>query len=333
MPGSSRSTMWSNFLRFVDDGIAVGELLDAAGCRRGDAVDAGRRGAVAVRFVGGPADRRGEARRLGKRAWPAQRVGRAATPAGRTRGDLARAVRRDRGAVARSGSAPRRLPLSCEALRPWRGSTRRCPSSPGRQQHATAWPLELPSVENQGGGRRIHLVTLLSQALLAYTLDFEAGSRAVAPAERECPSRPRREGRLGPELPALVGISKEAVEVALTSCEDPLRRRRGRARSEANGPADARRERSSRRIERRLHADSESDGIARRSGMSLERILDHPDLSARARAVAGRLACEQAVRAQTEAMLDDPAGRYPTTRWCSIAAAGRTAAERQAAQH
>ena len=81
--------------------------------------------------------------------------------------------------------------------------------------HAMA--LELPTVEMRQTSRDQPLVTLLAHALLAYTIDFEERSGLSLPLSANV-FRVLAEARLPVrDLPALTGVSKEAVEVSLTS--------------------------------------------------------------------------------------------------------------------
>jgi hypothetical protein len=71
--------MWSNFLRFVDDGIAVGELPDAAGLQKGRMLST-LGGMERWRYVFVASNRARQPPKVkrdgwGKRSWPPRRLG------------------------------------------------------------------------------------------------------------------------------------------------------------------------------------------------------------------------------------------------------------------
>ena len=304
-------TMWSNLLRFVGDGTTVGELVAAVGLPKRSALS--RLGGVERwRYVSvGPATGKregyGSARGM-KDDWvvrftPAGLRAAEIWPAlpGRDRGALARAVRR-------RGDRRARRERYAPSTRP---STRRCPSSSRSSAARTAMALELPSVETRAASDDLSLVTLLAHALMAYTIDFEDGSPVSLPLSANVLRVLGETGVPVRELPSLAGVSKEAVEVSLTSLgEDGLRGRRGRARIEANGPRDARGSESSRRISVASTRESGSGGT-RSLRASLERILDHPDLSAGLQPYPTGWRASKPYAQQTEAVLADPRGRLP----------------------
>ena len=91
--------MWANFLRFVGDGITVAELPEATGIPKARTLST-LGGMERWGYVSRRPQPRDEARRLRERARAASRVGRwPDCGRSRSRGDLASACRRDRGAL------------------------------------------------------------------------------------------------------------------------------------------------------------------------------------------------------------------------------------------
>ena len=151
---------------------------------------------------------------------------------------------------------------------------------------------------------------------MAYTLDFEEGSPLSLPLSANVFRVLDGDGVPVRELPSLTGISKEAVAVSLTSL----------AKTDyvvvEGAPASKRTIRLTpagetlRTDQRRLHAriGKRWDAVRPTSRAAPRRARAHPRSSgARCRvdAVSRRLAGEQAVRRQTEALLADPRGRLP----------------------
>ena len=212
--------MWSNFLRFVGEGITVGDLSDAAGLPK-TRVLSNLGGMERWRYVfvsssaasGAPTEKRdgyGSARGLRSecfvRPTPAGRATQEIRPAlfseiedrwelrfgpntvGALRGSL-------RAIVARLGvDLPEYVPIVA-------GSNGMVAGFEPRQRSGA--PVPSP------------LTTLLAQALLAYTLDFETRS-PVSLALSANVMRVLGESRvLVRDLPAVAGISKEATKMAL----------------------------------------------------------------------------------------------------------------------
>jgi hypothetical protein len=112
------------------------------------------------------------------------------------------------------------------------------------------------------------------------------------------------------ELPVLAGVSKEAVEVSLTSLRKtdyvivegaPASKRTIRVT-----PAGARLQTDQRRLHSRIGKRWGAD-----LRTSLERILDHPDLSAGLQPYPDGWRASKPYAQQTEAVLADPRGRLP----------------------
>ena len=221
--GGARVTslvMWSNLLRFVGDGIAVGELPAAVGLQKSRVSRARRRGALAVRLCdpgtprGSAKERRdgyGSARGL-EDDWVV-RLTPCRSPGG---GDLAGAPELRSRRVGARGSVP---PGS-------RGSRKRCASWSTTTD--LALPEYLPIVGSSNGmalelpiaekGRQptadLPLVALLAQALMAYTVEFEARSALSLALGANVVRVLDEDGVLVRELPSRSGVSKEAVAMA-----------------------------------------------------------------------------------------------------------------------
>ena len=207
--------MWSNLLRFVGDGITVHELVAAVGLPKRSVLS--RVGGVERwRYVSfGPSTAKregyGSARAM-KDEYLVQ-----FTPAGR-----------------RAAGIWPVLPGEIEAR--WRerfgaaeidelGGALRAVD----ERIDTALPEYLPIVSSTHGmalevgqekrqqGDDLPLVVLLAHALMAYTLDFEESSALSLPLSANVFRVLDGEGMPVRELPSLTGISKEAVEVSLTS--------------------------------------------------------------------------------------------------------------------
>ena len=221
--GGARVTsvvMWSNFLRFVGDGIAVGELPDAAGLPKArmlstlGGMERWRYVFVAPANAGGPPkeerDGHGSARGLHP-DWLVR-----PTPAGRATQEIRPALFRE----IEDRWEQRFGPNTVGALR---GSLRAIVA-----RLNVDLPEYVPIVAGSNGmvagfeprqraGAPVpsQLTALLAQALLAYTLDFEARS-PVSLALGANVMRVLGEGRLlVRDLPAVAGISKEATAMAL----------------------------------------------------------------------------------------------------------------------
>ena len=101
--------------------------------------------------------------------------------------------------------------------------------------------LELPSVDDRREPEDLALVVLLAHALMAYTLEFEESAALALPLSANVVRVLDGEGTPVRELPALAGISKEAVAVSLTALKKTRLRRRGRrARIQADDSPDLR---------------------------------------------------------------------------------------------
>jgi hypothetical protein len=309
-------TMWSNFLRFVGEGITVRELVAAVGLPKSSVLS--RVGGVERwRYVSvGPAtgkrEGHGSARGV-KDEWVVR-----FTPAGRRAagiwptlpGEIEARWRERFGAaeIDELVGALRTLDEGIEAELP-----EYLPIVSSTNGHA----LELGHQQRQPRGDP-SLVALLAHALMAYTLDFENGSALSLPLSANVVRVLNGEGVPVRELPSLTGISKEAVAGSLTSL----------ARTDyvlvEGSPASKRTIRLTaagetlRTDQRRLHARI-GKSWATRFGTNvieplraaLERILDHPQLPAGLTPYPDGWRASTPYARETQAVLADPGGRLP----------------------
>lgn len=207
-------TMWANLLRFVGDGVTIGELVGAVGLPRTTVLS--RVGGVERWrhvLVGGTTAKRdgyGSARGL------KDDVIVELTPAGRAAAGIWPGLPveietrwRDRfGApevdrlVAVLRAVDEGIDVPLPEFLPVVSSTNGLALEPGSGNAAAG---ELP------------LVALLARALMAYTLEFEQGSPLSLPVSANVLRVLDGDGVPVRELPLLTGISKEAVAVSLTS--------------------------------------------------------------------------------------------------------------------
>jgi DNA-binding MarR family transcriptional regulator len=176
--------------------------------------------------------------------------------------------------------------------------------------------LELGEEPHQSGD--LALVGLLAHALMAYTLDFEESSALSLPLSANVFRVLNGDGIPVRELPSLTGISKEAVEVSLTSLVKtdyvvvegaPASKRTIRLTSAGD---------SLRIDHRRLHAQIGTQwekrfgaNVAEPHRAALERILDHPELAAGLTPYPDGWRASKHYGHQTQAVLADPRGRLP----------------------
>jgi hypothetical protein len=221
-PGSFRISvvMWSNFLRLVGDGIAVGQLPEAAGLPKArvlstlGGMERWRNVFVASEDVGAaPEEKRdgfGSARGL-RPEWLVRptEAGRAAQelwPACLVEVERRWRARFGDGVVAELRNAARAL-----VEPPDRDLPEYLPVVVG----TTGMVSEVVERERRGPPPE-HLCGLIAQALLAYTLEHERESDLSLPLAEDV-VRPLAEADLDVrELPAAGGVSKEAVAMALT---------------------------------------------------------------------------------------------------------------------
>jgi hypothetical protein len=301
--------MWSNLLRFVDDGATLGEVVAATGVPKRSALS--RLGGVERwRYVSvGPSTGKREgygSARGTKDDWLVR-----LTPAGRRAAAIWPALPAEIEARWRSRFGAREVGALLDALRAVDAAIDvPLPDFLPVVSSTNAMALELPSVEKRAPSEGLSLVTLLAHALLAYTIDFEAGSPVSLPlsanvlrvlGETAVPVR---------ELPALAGVSREAVEVSLTALAKtdyvvvegaPASKRAIRAT-----PAGAKLQAD----QRRLHARTGKKWEASLR-TPLERILDHPELSAGLQPYPAGWRASKPYAQWTEVVLADPRGALP----------------------
>jgi DNA-binding transcriptional ArsR family regulator len=309
-PGSFRISvvMWSNFLRFVGDEIAVGDLVEATGLPKARVLST-LGGMERWRYVtvgpetGGKRDGYGSARGL-RPEWPVR-----PTPTGRAAQELwplliseMEARWRGRfgdGEVTELRDAARALvePLERdlpEYLPVVVGST-------GMVSEVTERPRLGPPSDD--------LLALLAQALLAYTLEFERRSELSLPLAENV-VRPLADSDLEVrDLPAVGGVSKEAVAMALTWLTKhgyvEVASKRARLTPQARAALEQHELR---------HAEVEAsfgDG-GERLRAAMQPFLDRPDLLAEGpHPPAGGWRGEPPYLAQTERVLSDPLAHLP----------------------
>jgi hypothetical protein len=309
-------TMWSNLLRFVGDGITVRELVAAVGLPRASVLSRvggiERWGYVSVGASTGKREGYGSARGV-KDDWVVQ-----LTTAGRRAAGLWPVLPGEIEARWRERFGPAEIDELVRALR----SVDERIDTPLPEYlpvvsstHAMA--LELGHQTPQRGVD-LPLVVLLAHALMAYTLDFEEGSPLALPLSANVFRVLDGDGVPVRDLPSLTGISREAVAVSLTSLAKtdyvvvegaPASKRTIRLTSAGE---------MLRESQRRLHAGIE-DGWAARFGTNvverlraaLERILDHPELTAGLTPHPDGWRASTPYARQTQAVLADPRGRLP----------------------
>jgi DNA-binding MarR family transcriptional regulator len=315
--------MWSNFLRFVGDGIAVGELPDAAGLPKArmlstlGGMERWRYVFVAPANAGGPPkakrDGHGSARGLHPdwlvRPTPAGRVTQEIRPALFDEVDVRWTERFGSGCVGDlRGSLEAivgRLDVDLPEYVPIVAGT------DGMVAGFTPRPRADAATPSQ-------LTTLLARALLAYTLDFEAeyelslalGANFVRVlGEAETAVR---------DIPALAGVSKEATAMALGYLA-----KAGHVVREGSTAATTRVRLTStgRTAQARLpavHAQiaaawDERFGPAavERLGTSLEAVLEHASLNEGLRPPPDGWRASKPYCACTDALLEDPRATLP----------------------
>jgi hypothetical protein len=309
-------TMWSNLLRFVGDGITLRELISAVGLPKPTVLSrvggVERWGYVSV----GPRTRESEGYGSARGVlddWVVQ-----CTPAGQRAGGIwpvlpgeIEARWRERFGAAEIDELTGVLRVVDEMMDadlphylPVVSSTRGLALELGHQMPRQG--VDLP------------LVVLLAHALMGYTLDFESGSAMSLPLSANVFRVLDDVGVPIRELPSLTGISNEAVAVSLTSL----------AKTDyvivEGAPASKRMIRLTpagealRTIQPSLHARIGRSWRARFGTnvveslrTALERILDHPVLSAGLTPYPDGWRASRPYAARTQALLSDPRGRLP----------------------
>jgi len=178
--------------------------------------------------------------------------------------------------------------------------------------------LELPSVDYRQASDDVPLVVLLAHALMVYTLNFEESAALSLPLSGNVVRVLDAEGTPVRELPALTGISKEAVAVSLTSLVKtrhvvvdgaPASKRAIRLTSAGEGlRVDDRRVHD--RIPERWMTRFGANVLGRLRG-TLDRILGHPALATGLTPYPDGWRAREQYLEHTEAVLADPRGRLP----------------------
>jgi DNA-binding MarR family transcriptional regulator len=220
--------MWSNFMRFVGDGITVGELSTAAGLRKARMLST-LGGMERWRYVAVGSEPAGRPPKAKREGWGSARGLRSdwvvlPTPAGRTAAEIWRPLfddierrweerfgadaidelRRSLAAiVARlDGELPEYLPI--------------VGSADGMAAGVSPLARDETAVDGDDTASRPHLSALLSQVLVAYTLDFEQESEVSLPLSANFVRVLDTAGVAVRDLPLVAGVSKEATSMALT---------------------------------------------------------------------------------------------------------------------
>lgn len=302
-------TMWSNLLRFVGDGITVGEWVGALGLPKQSALS--RLGGVERwRYVSvGPATGKRDGYGSGrgtKDDWVVR-----FTPAGLRAAEIWPVLPAEIEARWRERFGAEEIEALREALLAVAGDVETpLPDFLPVVSSTQAMALELPSGVTPATSDHLSLVTLLARALLAYTIDFEEGSPVSLPLSANVLRVLGETGVSVRELQVHTGVSKEAVEVSLTALRKtdyvvvegaPASKRTIRLT-----PAGAKLQAD----QRRLHARIEKPwDTALRT--SLERILLDPELPAGLEPYPAGWRASKPYAQQTEAVLADPLGRLP----------------------
>jgi DNA-binding MarR family transcriptional regulator len=219
--GGARGTslvMWSNFLRFVGDGIAVDELVAASGLQKARVLST-LGGLERWRYVTvGPASKAkrdgwGSARGI-RDEWVVR-----LTPAGRKAagiwpslfGEIEGCWRERFGADAidELRSCLRTIVDRIDVELP-----EYLPIVNGADGMVAG--LTPPERRDDGRASALPLVALVSQVLLAYTLEFEGESELSLPLSANVVRVLDEKGEPVRDLPRAAGVSKEAIAMALT---------------------------------------------------------------------------------------------------------------------
>jgi hypothetical protein len=314
--------MWSNFLRFVGEGITVGELTAAAGGLANARVLSNvggmeRWGYVSVAPDGEPPtekrDGRGSSRGLRKdwviRPTAAGRVAREAWPELLT--EIEARWRERFGAHV----VDVLLESSRALLEP---VDHALPDYVPVIASTDGFVAGYAPQPRSGVPLPARLVPLLAQVLLAYTLEFERESDLALPLVANVVRVAGTDGILIRDVPAAAGISKEATSVALTALT-----RSGHVTVDGSTAATKSLRLTARGEEARdrapaIHAEIET-GWAERSGAdslprlrpALETVLEDPKLADGLRPHADGWRAAKPYLAHTEALLRHPREALP----------------------
>jgi DNA-binding MarR family transcriptional regulator len=309
--------MWSNFLRFVDDWMAVGELPDAAGLQKGRMLST-LGGMERWRYVFVASNRARQPPKAKRDGWGSARGLRGdwvvrRTPAGRTAAAIWRELFDEIEARWEERFGADAVDGLREALRAIAARIDvELPDFLPVVDSANGMAADLPPGERRGANADAsHLAALLSQVLLGYTLDFERESELSLPLSANFVRVLDEKGVSVRDLPLLTGVSKEAAAMALTSLA-----KSGFVAVEGTSAArkQARLTPKGQKLQRtlaRLHADVAKRWETRRLRSALERVLEHADLSRGLEPHPGGWRASKPYVARTEAMLAEPRSALP----------------------
>ena len=314
--------MWSNFLRFIDDGIAVGELPNAARLPKGRMLST-LGGMERWRYVFVASARAHKPPKAKRDGWGSARGLRSdwvvrQTPAGRTAaeiwtelfGEIEARWKERFGADSVDGlrealrAIVARIDVELPEFLPIVGSSNRM-------------AVDLP-LRERCGADSLHLAALLSRALLVYTLDFERQSELSLPLSANFVRVLDERGIRVGDLPVAAGVSKEATAMALT-----VLAKTGHVALEGVTAATkvARLTPTGRRFQKacgQLHPDIEkrwrqrfgADDV-RRLRSALERVLEHADLARGLQPHPGGWRASGDYVERTKTMIENPRATLP----------------------
>lgn len=309
--------MWSSILRHVGDGIAVGELVDAGRLEKARMLST-LGGMERWRYVFVVSSRARQPPKAKRDGWGSARGLRSdwvvrRTPAGETATAIwhelfdeidarweerfgADAIDELRAAL-RAIGAPIdvELPDFLPILAGTDGMTCDLPARETRREVADA----------------SHLAALLSQALLAYTLDFERESELSLPLSANFMRVLDRKGVSVRDLPLLTGVSKEATAMALTFlAKTPFVAVEGTSAAKKRARLTPKGQELQRALGR-LHADLGKRWETPRLRSALGRVLAHADLAQGLEPYPGGWRASKPYLERTEAMLAEPRSALP----------------------
>ena len=298
--------MWANFLGFVDDDLTVRELVDAVGLPKNQVLSllgGVERWRYLILDTGKPAKRDGYGSARGvKDDWPVR-----LTPAGHLAASIwpglpSEIETRWRQRFGETAIDSLAADLSAVADQSPAALPEFLPVIGARNE----FRLELPSVGEPA--RDLPLVALLARALMTYTLSFEKEAPLALALSANFVRLLDGHDTSVRELPALSGVSKEAVAMSLTFLAktpyavvegSPASKRRVRLTAAGQDLKEG---------DRRRHGEIHSHP---QFGASLEQILSHPALPEGMRPDPEGWRASKPYRTQTEAVLTDPRSRLP----------------------
>ena len=314
--------MWSNFLRFIGDGITVGELPDAVRLPKARVLS-NLGGMERWRYVfvaPSPADRPPTERRDG---WGSARGLRTdwvvrPTPAGGVAqkiwpalfGEIAERWNERFGA-----GAVGELRSSLTSI--VAGIDLDLPEYPPIVASSDGMTAGFPPRPRSARPVPVHLAALLAQALLAYTLDFERDSELSLPLSANF-LRVMEPGMLVRDIPESAGVSKQATSIALTALTKAAYVVVGGSTAATRRAGLTDKGNDAWKGWRRVHAELEAAWSDRfgadqvrhlRSG--LDSVLGHPDLALGLRPYPDGWRASKPYLAHTEALLEGPRAVLP----------------------